>query len=185
MNNKFEKNGRFAKQYNRFKFKEDYVIGYTNKNEPFYIDTEDYDKVKEHCWYKDNNGYFKTNIRLDDNKRKIILLHDYVMNWKKESNLLIDHIHGADSRHDNRKSNLRLVSRFVNNVNQKTRKDNTSGVKGVDWDKEHKKWAVRISVNNKRMFLGRYDSFIEAKQVREDAEEKYYGEYSYKNSMNK
>lgn len=184
MSNKFDKNGKFAKQYNHFEIIENYVIGYTNKNEPFYIDLEDYDKVKKYCWYKDNDNYFRTNIKTN-NGRTALLLHDYVMNWNKNKDLLVDHIHGFNSRNDNRKSNLRLVSKFVNNINQPNRKDNKSGIKGVNWDNKSNKWVVRISINHNRLFLGRYDNLEDAKFIREQAEEKYYGEYSYKNSINK
>lgn len=181
----FDKNGKFLKQYNRYKIKDDYVIGYTAKNEPFYVDIEDYDRIKEYCWYKGTNGYFRTTIT-KNNKKTTLLLHDFIMNRKSDNRrIVVDHIKGRYSNNDNRKSNLRLVPVFVNNINQPNRKDNTSGVKGVNWNKGINKWVVRISVNNDRKYLGAYDTLEEAKKVREEAEELYYGEYSYKNSINR
>ena len=85
---------------------------------------------------------------------------------------------------DNRKTNLRLTTKFVNNINQGLRKDNTSGIKGVNWDENKRKWISRISVNGQRLYLGAFNNFEDAKWAREEAEEKHYGEYSYKNSMN-
>lgn len=45
------------------------------------------------------------------------------------------------------------------------------------------KWMALICVNRENKYLGRYPSFKEAKNARKQAEEKYYGEYSYDNSM--
>ena len=180
--NLFDENGKFMRQYNQYEFKEDYVVGYTNNGDSFYIDIDDYEKVKEYCWYKDKDGYFRTNV-YRDGKRTALLLHDLIMNLDYNTDLLVDHIHGVNSKMDNRKTNLRLTTKFVNNINQGLRKDNTSGVKGVDWDRNKCRWISRISINGQRLFLGAFINFEDAKQAREEAEEKYYGEYSYKNSM--
>ena len=69
---------------------------------------------------------------------------------------LIDHIDG--NPHNNKLENLRVASAHQNQCNQKKRKDNTSGLKGVTWAKNRCKWAASIHVNKKRIALGRYDS---------------------------
>ena len=182
---KFRKDGKFARQYNQYEIKKDYIIGYTNKGEKFYVDKKDFDKIKSYCWRKDNNGYFITTKHHKDKNPTLILLHDLIMDWNKKDGLVVDHIHGHNSKYDNRRCNLRLVSSNINNINQPLRKDNKSGIKGVNWSNAHNKWIARISVNNKRIYLGGFDTFEEAKNARELAEEQYYGEYSYKNSINK
>ena len=50
-------------------------------------------------------------------------------------------------------------------------------------NKDSNKWMALICVNRENKYLGRYPSFEEAKNARKQAEEKYYGEYSYDNSM--
>lgn len=57
---------------------------------------------------------------------------------------------------------------------QKPPKNNTSGVKGVVWNKAHNKWEAYISVHKERKYLGNYDSLAEAEKARRLAEEKYY-----------
>lgn len=57
---------------------------------------------------------------------------------------------------------------------KKPPKNNTSGIKGVTWNKEHKKWEAYISIHGKRRYLGNYDDLVEAQQARRLAEEKYY-----------
>ena len=52
-------------------------------------------------------------------------------------------------------------------------KNNTSGIKGVTWNKNHKKWEAYISIHRKRKYLGNYDDLEEAQHARL-AEEKYF-----------
>lgn len=174
-----EKYWLFEKQYNHYDLTGEYGVGYTNKGEEFYFDLEDYDKIKDYCWHLDKDGYLRTNINLDDGKRTMILMHSLIMNTIGQQNIMPDHINGKETRHDNRKSNLRIATKSQNNINQPIRKDNTSGVKGVDWDKEDQKWKVRIQVNHKRVLVGRYSSFEDAIQARKEAEAKYHGEWAY------
>lgn len=92
----------------------------------------------------------------------------------------IDHING--DRTDNRWVNLRVVSRSQNNMNAKIRVDNKSGVKGVTFDKRRGKWAAEIRANNKKIFLGRFDTIEEAAEKRKLAESEMFGQYSYERS---
>lgn len=90
----------------------------------------------------------------------------------------IDHING--DRADNRWSNLRLASPSQNAMNSVSRKNNTSGVKGVSWDKAKRRWFGFITINGSRKFLG-YSTTIEgAKRLREAAEAEHFGEYAHK-----
>ena len=68
-------------------------------------------------------------------------------------------------------------------MNKKIAKNNSSGVTGVGWNKEQQKWTAKIGVNRKRIFLGYYANFDDAVKARKEAEEKYFGEWSYDNSQ--
>lgn len=156
------------KKYNDYEVQEDYVIMYTYKNEPFYVDVDDFAKIRMYSWYKDNHGYITTTI-----KSKNHLLHRFIMNVTN-INYYVDHINHDIT--DNRKCNLRIVTPSQNNYNMPIRKDNTSGVKGVSWSKQKNKWHVRIM----KKHIGFYDDIKEAEKARKEAEIKYYGEYAYK-----
>jgi hypothetical protein len=80
----------------------------------------------------------------------------------------IDHING--NRADNRLANLRVVSNAENGKNQKFRKNNTSGVVGVSWDKRRGLWFAHICSGRKLVNLGRFKTMAEAVQARERAE---------------
>ena len=72
----------------------------------------------------------------------------------------IDHIDRDPS--NNKIINLRHVSRSCNVKNSGLRCTNTSGIKGVYWDKKSDKWRAQIKVNNKQHHLGFFTDFTEA-----------------------
>lgn len=78
----------------------------------------------------------------------------------------------------NSKEQLLLNRRFNTNFqmieSHTPPKNNTSGIKGVTWNKNHKKWEAYISIHGKRKYLGNYDYLAEAQQARQLAEEKYF-----------
>ena len=56
---------------------------------------------------------------------------------------------------------------------KRTRSDNKSGVTGVYWDKRISKWAARIQIHGKDMFLGNFIELDDAIRKRKEIEEKY------------
>ena len=68
---------------------------------------------------------------------------------------MIDHINANPL--DNRIENLRSVFPFQNSWNSKKRIDNTSGVKGISYDKSRNKWTARCSYRRNYKYLGRFD----------------------------
>jgi hypothetical protein len=168
------------KTINNFIIKDDYVeLHIINKlNELICIalfDLEDINKLIKYHWITDSDKYIQTFI--NDDKR--ISMHRLIMNPK--TNEEVDHINHIT--YDNRKCNLRIVNRTQNNYNHNLMKTNTSGQKGVSYHKTYKKWEARVWIKNKTIHLGYYDNFEDAVKIRKEAEEKYYGEYTYENSM--
>lgn len=53
-----ERSKKQFKKYNDYEVQEDYVIMYTQKGEMFLIDLDEFWKVKNICWCKNNGGYF-------------------------------------------------------------------------------------------------------------------------------
>lgn len=52
-------------------------------------------------------------------------------------------------------------------------KDNTSGVRGVCWDKRSHKWVARISLQGKSHYLGSFVNKEDAIKARRKGEELY------------
>lgn len=157
----------------------EYGVGYTGTGDEFYFDKEDYDKIKDYYWHKGGSlGYI---INQRQNGKIKLIMHRIVMNCPDE--LMVDHINHKTN--DNRKSNLRICDKRQNAWNVGTVCTNTSGYRGVTFDKKRKKWIANIIYNNKQIYLGSYKSKEEAIKARQTANDKYYGEWSYENSINK
>ena len=160
------------KKYNHYDLSGSYGIGYTTKNEPFYFDLEDYEKIKDICWLYDNDGYV---VDRNNKKQHRLIMDEY------NPNIEIDHIN--HNVFDNRKINLRKSTRSNNQSNAKLSKNNTSGCKGVIYRKDSNKWRAVLMRNGIRYELGSYNDKKDAIKARKQAEEKYCKEWSYDNSM--
>ena len=57
------------------------------------------------------------------------------------------------------------------------RKNNTSGVTGVDWHPSANKWKASICFKGKRHYLGCYENFEDAVKARKMAEERYHDSF--------
>ena len=64
----------------------------------------------------------------------------------------VDHING--DRRDNRIENLRATTNTQNSYNRLLSSTNTSGVKGVSWDKTKGKWHAQLNYNGKNRHMG-------------------------------
>ena len=65
----------------------------------------------------------------------------------------------------------------INNLTAKIRKDNTSGIKGVCWDKSKGKWCAQIRFQGRNYRLGRYEKLEDAADARKEAEGKISGDF--------
>lgn len=166
-----------GKKYNEYDLSGDYGIGYTFNGEEFYFDLEDYDKIKNICWYRNNRGYLAGH---DISTGKTVKMQNVILPHK--DGVIVDHIN-THMKNDNRKNNLRIITQQKNTMNRKRPSNNTSGVTGVSFDKRKNKWVAYITCNKNQIYLGSFTSKPDAIKARKAAEEKYFGEYSYDNSM--
>lgn len=134
------------------------------------IDDEDYDKIKHLRWRLSTIGYVTAR---DNVLKQEVYIHRLLLN--APNNLLVDHIN--KNKLDNRKINIRLVTKSQNAMNSKKQNNNTSGCRGVYWRQERSCWLVYINVNGKRIGLGHYKDFNSAVATRKEGELKYFGEY--------
>lgn len=136
---------------------------------------EDYDFISKHGWSLGPGGYLT--CRIDG---RGYLLHRLLMD--AESGLEVDHINLNTL--DNRRENLRIVTPSQNQMNKGKMSNNTSGYKGITWDKDRNKWKVSLNENGICHNIGRFDELKDAVIARKEAEEKYFGEYAYKGDTN-
>lgn len=132
------------------------MIVHTDKHKiPFLIDSQYYESVARYCWSISKTGGYPCANRGKRPNGATIYLHNFLFGYAPDGKEW-DHINRNPL--DNRRANLRIVTHQKNMMNQKIRRDNTSGTPGVGWSKCNKKWMTR---HGKR-YIGIFDSIEEA-----------------------
>lgn len=103
---------------------------------------------------------------------RLIWIHFY----GREPKETIDHVNRIKT--DNRIANLREASWSQQIMNQGMRSNNTSGFKGVIWDRDRNRYAAQLMLNGRNKYLGRFERIEDAIAARKAAEEKYFGEFA-------
>ena len=145
------------------------------------IDAADVHLVEEHNWcakvFHRKDGSIQT-VYAVRSERSGGKQHEIRMH-----RVLADTPDGMETDHhdgnglNNRQSNLRDATRSQNQHNQRVRADNSSGAKGVGWDKTKGKWRVRIGLNGKVRSLGRYTDINEASAAYAKASAEFHGKF--------
>lgn len=147
------------------------------------VDVRDLAVVEGRNWTTKINGRSVYAVTRSDAPgvpgRHIKLLHREVMGLERGDSRHIDHIDGDGL--NNRRSNLRFVTRQQNQTNGRSHRDATSQFKGVGWYKRDGTWQAQIRINGRYRFLGRFDSEIEAARVYDAAAHEAWGEFAHLN----
>lgn len=88
----------------------------------------------------------------------------------------IDHIDGDKT--NNSIENLREAMQYQNLQNSGKRSNNTSGYKGVFFQKQNKRWCSAIGYQNKKIHLGSFDTPELAHQAYCDAAKSLHGNFA-------
>lgn len=79
------------------------------------------------------------------------------------------------AREQYRKDNFLVEGTSLALINsKKLRKNNSTGVNGVYWHKQAKRYVARITISGKDIYLGCFSKLEEARKARLQAEEKYF-----------
>ena len=140
------------------------------ENKVAVVDDEDFDFLNKWKWCINSRGYIVRSKHISGsgkNRKRISILMHRLLN-KTPSGFHTDHING--NKLDNQKKNLRTLTASRNVFYSGMRKNNTSGYKGVYWDKSRKSWHAHICRDRKVFFLGRFNNLLEATRSRKIAE---------------
>jgi hypothetical protein len=139
------------------------------------INEADGPEVGKHNWRRSSSGGNSATLYAagPDDER----LHRFLWRqWGLPDTPEIDHenTNGLDCRRDN----LRAATHHQNTFNTRMRKGNTSGRKGVSFDRRTKRWVAQIHVASTNTFLGRFDTVEEAAKAYAEAALKMCGEFA-------
>ena len=142
------------------------------------VDDEWYPILSKWAWkirLSKNRAYVQRNAA----GGKTIIMHRYIL--MATGNSEIDHINGNSL--DNRESNLRFCTRSQNMYNHGPQKNNTTGYKGVCFDKKRGKYMASISANRKQKNIGRFDTAEDAARAYNKAARAMHGEMAWLNDV--
>ena len=104
-------------------------------------------------------------------------MHRFIM--ETPDGLEVDHLN--HNTLDNRRQNLRNVTRAFNQANKSVQKNNKLGLKGVYIDKITGKYKAHIRVNKIKKYIGCYETAEEAARAYDKAALEFYGEHALTN----
>lgn len=148
------------------------IVLYNKRNDKIgiaIIDIDDIDKCKSYKWSINSNGYAR-------NGKHNLFLHNLILNINVlPKDLVCDHINR--NRLDNRKPNLRIVTKSENCFNR-------SNVRGYSYNKNTNKYVAYIKRNGHNVYLGQYDNKGGAIDARIKWENKYFKNIKYYEKAN-
>jgi len=146
------------------------IIVKNTKNHTVIFSKQHVKLVSQYKWHINDKGYVIGTIN-----NKNVRLHRLITSATKGD--VVDHRNG--NKLDNTDENLRICKQKENIRNKNVLpKHNTSGFMGVYYHKKAKKWCASIQIDNKSIYLGLYEDLEKAKEVRLQAEKKYFGDFS-------
>lgn len=144
------------------------------------VDDEDYEKVRSFHWYAHQSGgtyYARRYSHRIAGKEFYIEMHRLILGLSPGDGKYTDHIDGNGL--NNQQMNLRVCTQQQNTFNQKVKRG-TSKFKGVCWHKRDKKWHAQIQ-HKKNIYLGYFESEIEAAKTYDDKARELFGEFAWLN----
>lgn len=137
------------------------------------VSDEDYEYLNQWEWHplKGTNTYYAYRSKVVDGKSNITRMHQEVL--KHQGILVNEEIDHKDRNGlNNQRDNLESVSRAVNQQRGGVRKDNTSGIKGIDYHITNNRWIARLQINKQRINVGSFRTLEEAEKALLEAKER-------------
>jgi len=146
------------------------IVGYEKHGKVAVVDDEDYGKVSRYQWFLrvHRAPTFYTHAHVFGRTR---LMHQIIIP-DKDVPFGFERSHLDGDGLNNRKNNLKVVTKLENLQHKRMYDNNTSGTQGVSFCKLTSRWHAYI----RKESLGRYNSLEAAIAARKAAEAKYRGE---------
>ena len=145
------------------------------------VSDQDYTYLMQWKWQVSSDGYAKRDVARNGRKRRVYMHRIITQRANKGAKPQVDHWN--HNRLDDRRRNLRPATKQENMANRGPQRNNTSGYKGVYWDKSRLLWLAAIKVNGQMKFLGRWPTRKAAARAYNKAARIYFGDYAHLNKV--
>jgi len=146
------------------------------------VDDADFDYINQWKWHYERRKYTGYATRRQylgggrkNQRQKKIYMHRVIMN--PPSDLMVDHINKDGL--DNRRENLRMVTRSQNAINSHKRRNTVSQYRGVVLTEGL--WMACITTKGKHIYLGKFKTEIEAAKAYDVAAQDHHGDFAQLN----
>lgn len=140
------------------------------------IDAVDVPLVKGRNWSatkRKNTFYARATKPRVDGRQTMEFLHRFLMQAAPDIEVDHEDCDGLNCR----RSNMRAATRYQNSLNIPRLSKNTSGHKGVHWNKAKSLWVARINVERRKIHLGFFSDIEAASAAYAEASKRHHGEF--------
>jgi hypothetical protein len=117
------------------------------------VDAADYALLCQWTWRRQRQGGYA--CRFDSVTRRTVYAHRVILGDPPFKGAFADHINRNSL--DNRRGNLRWVSKAQNNQNVSIHKTNRSGHRAVHFDTRDQRWRGEVRVNGRKVWRRYFD----------------------------
>lgn len=151
--NKPRKTNHYITELNKVRF-------FTKELTEFIVNKEDFEKVHSRYWVKRDKYISSKNP--EGSSPRYIQLHRFILNNVPQG-MDVDHINR--NTFDNRRENLRIVTKAENNRNKGIPKNNKTGFLNVYYRKSKDKYEAQFTFQKKTYNLGQFENPEEANKA--------------------
>lgn len=126
------------------------------------VDDENFETLSAYNWYAQwcsgTQSFYavRKSPGIDRKHQQVVYMHRQILGLVRGDTRKGDHINHDTL--DNTEKNLRIASASQNQFNQRLRRDNTSGHKGVWRHSYGSKWSGRVRAHGKAFYCGLHDT---------------------------
>jgi hypothetical protein len=127
-------------------------------------------------WNCHERNYVQRTISINGIKTTLKMHHEII---RRMGLLHVDRVDHKDNNPlNNQRYNLRIATAALNSSNRKINCNNTSGYKGVTYERKRFKYKSAIRVNGSKIHLGYFNTAIEAGKKYNEAAIRYFGDFA-------
>ena len=143
------------------------------------VDDEDFETVSKFKWYAAKRGLRLFYAVRTDRQRKVYM-HREILGLRPGGVWDGHHFDGCGL--NNQRSNLARATTSQNIAGHRDKSaEASSRFRGVGWDGSRKKWRAQTKFGGKSLFLGRFQSEVEAAEAYDAAVRSLFGRFSSPN----